>query len=677
MERWNKRAHQQQAARLQDKEAEDMVASRIGWLSANANDESDWMQILPLIDLVSHSEAASKEAARALRKEFKYGTVDTQRRAVRVWALLTLNASDRFRLQIASRRFLDAVEDTVASSKTPLSVKETMLRVLGVLAFEFRADAELVAVTKCWNKVRPSDRPKDGEPLENDLFEFRLPQQPRNAQPPSRRTSQRYSQQQQQQQQRPRQAAGFANGASRGTHTDMVATAHVAANPASQQHSSTNCGAPQPLSSLQLAAPHHAQLQQTWSRSDLPPHPDTQSHGPAFTSPPIMEQQSSSGTDIVSNLEAAAESMESRSASFQSSANSSAPLEPITFEEDVRRLHEECQIARSNATVLLDTLLQEGLHSDTAPIVDEFYSKVVRSQDLIASQIPWASAQADRAERGSREEALLADLLDAHGRTSEAVRAVDDARRRIEEEEEERQVTERSKVEVRLDRTAIAQDSAGEVYDLGGRGRGMLGLENHASGSRSPSPAAAFSGPAAPAPAAKAVLSPSSGFSSNSANSGVTPRISRPLPVPRSDHSSDSNSTRSAFHTHPVANSLTASIHSTTSTADSFAQAHTHAHSRESSIPAHPHPSSNSNSMGRSLPLTPNLNIDTSTADGPAEDELQTPVVPSEKALGKRRAVSVRYPTPPPVGEREQPPQLPPHPSREVVGAMGGLRIGH
>uniref|UniRef100_V5ELP2 VHS domain-containing protein n=1 Tax=Kalmanozyma brasiliensis (strain GHG001) TaxID=1365824 RepID=V5ELP2_KALBG len=310
MDRWKKGAHQYQAARLQDKEAEDLVASRIGWITANAHEEQDWMHVLPIIDLVSQSEAASKEAARALRKEFKYGTVDTQRRAVRLWALLTLNASDRFRLQVASRRFLESIEDTIASSKTPLSVKETMLRVLGVLAFEFRNDAD-------------------------------------------------------------------------------------------------------------LAAP-------TWQ---LP----TSNGGPV---------------DIISNLEAAAASMESKS--YPASIASQHDI--VAADEDVRRLHEECQIARSNAAVLLDTLLHEGLHGDTAELIDEFYGKVVHAQELIASQIAWASAQVERAKMAGgegREEALLADLLEAHGRTSEAVRAVDEARRVAEEEEEERRVTERSKVEHR------------------------------------------------------------------------------------------------------------------------------------------------------------------------------------------------------------------------------------
>lgn len=627
MDRWNKRAHQQQAARTQDKEAEEIVASRIGWLCANAYDEHDWMQILPLIDMVSHSEAASKEAARALRKEFKYGTVDTQRRAVRVWALLTLNGSDRFRLQIASKRFLEAIEDTVASSKTPLSVKETMLRVLGVLAFEFRSDAELVSVTKCWNKVKPNDRPKDGEPLENDLFEFRLPQprasaqQQQQQQPSSRRVSQRRSQP-------PRQGAAL-------NETGFDAPLHPMQH---QQPLNARAQPPQPpiLASLQPQAQpplRQQHPQQQWSRPNLsPPEPTPYPRTAAFTTPPSMPidhttNGSNAPADIVSNLEAAAASMDSHSASYHSSADSSfTPHDVVTFDEDVRRLHEECQIARSNAAVLLDTLLHEGLHPDTVDLVDEFYSKVVRSQELIASQIGWASAQADRsriaasgAERETREEALLADLLEAHGRTSEAVRVVDDARRRIEEEEAERRVTERSKVEVRLDRSALVLGGDGEVYDVGrDRVGGLLGAEGaHASGSRSPSPNAA-------AVRGATVLSPNLAFSPpTNGLSGAPPRISRPLPVPRSDQSSDSNSTHS-FPPPLAANSLTASIHSTHS-------ATTSSHSPNSHL-----------AQGRSpLPLTPTLNIDTAQQQGEGqeegEDELQTPVVPSAKALGKRR----------------------------------------
>lgn len=589
MEKLTSRAHHAQNARLVEKETESHVSSRIGFLCAHATTETEWMEIFPLLDLVSSSDAAAKEAARAIRKEFKYGSVDTQKRAVRVWALLSLNASERFRREVAGKRFLDSVEESVSSSKTPLSVKETMLRVLGVLAWEFKEVEGLGGVTKCWNKVRPSDRRKDGEPLEAELMEFRLPQQQSHV--PSRRASQRQPQQQ--------QGAGYA-----------------------------------PPSS-QLPPP---QQQQRWTRNS-----------PRHTMDPPQQQQQNAN-DVVSNLEAAAESMDSRSNSYQGSDGSSHPPHGVIgYEEDIRRLREECTLAHSNATLLIDTLLQEGLHPETADVVDEFYRKVLHSQDLIASQIPWASAQAERGDAG---EILLGDLLEAHGRTSEAIRMVDEARRRSEEEEEERRVLDRSKVEVRLDRSALAQDAGtGELYDVS-RGRsGMLGVG--ASGSRSPSPNAT-----AGVARAQQVISP-----------GSAPRVSRPLPVPRSEPSSDSNSTRSGMfnpHMPPTTSVSSAGTHSREASISSSSQ-------YGSNILSPPLQSGLSTSPVRSLPLTPRLDTELAKGKGEKEEDLETPIVPSEKALGKRRAVSVRYPTPPPTRSEDDggPPALP----NKLVNGMNGIHI--
>ena len=99
-----------------------------------------------LIDVLPELIEALKRKAASTGVDLHPGRVDTA-------ASVSVAADVADRLL---RRFLDAVEDTVASSKTPLSVKETMLRVLGVLAFEFRADAELPASTRS----RLSDLPQ-------------------------------------------------------------------------------------------------------------------------------------------------------------------------------------------------------------------------------------------------------------------------------------------------------------------------------------------------------------------------------------------------------------------------------------------------------------------------------------------------------------------------------------
>ena len=128
-----------------------------------------------MADTLSHSEESGKEAARAIRKEFKYGTPDAQKRAIRVWAILCLNATDRFRLQTAQKRFLEVVEDLATSKKTKPPVKSSMLNALSALAYQYKDDKDMCAITKTYNKVKPSDRPLNGEPLDPHSEEFMPP----------------------------------------------------------------------------------------------------------------------------------------------------------------------------------------------------------------------------------------------------------------------------------------------------------------------------------------------------------------------------------------------------------------------------------------------------------------------------------------------------------------------
>ncbi|PWY98886.1 hypothetical protein BCV70DRAFT_201672 [Testicularia cyperi] len=812
LDKWNRRSQLAASAKLQDREAEDLVVSKIGWICAHANNEHDWMEILPLVDVVARSDAASREASRSLRKEFKHGAVDAQRRAARVWALLMLNTSDRFRLQVANKRFLEVVEDTIASSKTPLSVKETMLRVLGVLAFEYKDDSDLALITKAWNKVRPSDRPKNGEPLADDLFEFRLPQASRasldlytdhRSRPPSNGTSthpshrdprypghdphphqQPYPETYSHPQQSPKRRRPLSRQlvGQQPPPLQQQQQPHPPP-PAHAYHEQTTVlmSSPRAAVDAQVGSIDEAHTSVRWSHQPqheahfLPP-----SLRPAGGVLPGQQRQTGGGHDVVQNLEDFVASnpngLDSQQHSLQG-VFAPLPSSVIAYEEDVRKLHEECQIARSNANVLIDTVLHDGIASQTEELVDEFYSKVVRSQELLASQIPWASAQADRSRESldrqraiaasegrptppmgeTPAERLLGDLLESHGRLLEASNLVDETRRRIVEEEEERRVTERSKVEMRIDRSALAQDAAtGHLYDIntapgrGGYFGASLDVDTHpqASTSRSASPNAP---PRQPAHAPDYGSSPtySSSGATGDPGSGITSpqsqnaRGPRPLPVPRSEPSSDSNSVRSgglsvrssAVVNGPTSNhppqhqSLAAKIGKTDSHASSrLSLSHsiasvgsdTRSHSRNASISSQPAsnnpyrsamgPAAGSDTAlrgagatspthGRSLPQTPPiLNIAAASAATTAakagsngghgaypganghtderedEDDIKTPVVPSEKALGKRRAVSIHYSSPPLPDSNNAltPPPLPP---QYPVQAMGGLKL--
>lgn len=168
----------------------------------------------------------------------------------------------------------------------------------------------------------------------------------------------------------------------------------------------------------------------------------------------------------------------------------------IPPDEDIRRLFQECKIARGNADVLSQTLAfarPDALDAELIPVSSsihhvrslvntspqEFFAKCRASQELIYTQIPWASAGAERSRvekialqhtrrhsltHGSpepsvadteglpdeltTEEELLAALLDAHEALVAALGMHDDLARVA----AERAAEEKSKREVKMDR---------------------------------------------------------------------------------------------------------------------------------------------------------------------------------------------------------------------------------
>ncbi|KAK1231874.1 hypothetical protein PQX77_004989 [Marasmius sp. AFHP31] len=113
----------------------------------------------------------------------------------------------------------------------------------------------------------------------------------------------------------------------------------------------------------------------------------------------------------------------------------------IPPEEDIRRLFQECIIGRGNASLLSQALvhttpevfLSDNTEGQSNGIIKEFRMKCIASQELIAAQIPWASAGSERSRRElstkreaeeklvageeggeTTEERLLGDLLVAN-----------------------------------------------------------------------------------------------------------------------------------------------------------------------------------------------------------------------------------------------------------------------
>ncbi|KAL6309151.1 hypothetical protein BKA93DRAFT_761241 [Sparassis latifolia] len=120
----------------------------------------------------------------------------------------------------------------------------------------------------------------------------------------------------------------------------------------------------------------------------------------------------------------------------QSSGNSNAPSSSqtrvISAEDDMRRLLSACKTARGNAEMLHEALVYATPKDLKGELIKEFRAKCRTSQELILSEIPRASAEAERSRNAARvsaltaEELLLQELLGANEQIVDAFKIYDD-----------------------------------------------------------------------------------------------------------------------------------------------------------------------------------------------------------------------------------------------------------
>jgi VHS domain len=116
--------------------------------------------VLELCEHASANETAAKEAARALRREFKYADPSAQLSAARLWAIMLQNCSEEFIEQSASRKNLDAVEDVITSNRTNPVVRERLLEVLGSAVYHHTKNDRRHSFAVLWRKVKPPSAPE-------------------------------------------------------------------------------------------------------------------------------------------------------------------------------------------------------------------------------------------------------------------------------------------------------------------------------------------------------------------------------------------------------------------------------------------------------------------------------------------------------------------------------------
>ncbi|KAJ3753166.1 hypothetical protein EV360DRAFT_53908 [Lentinula raphanica] len=332
----------------------------------------------------------------------------------------------------------------------------------------------------------------------------------------------------------------------------------------------------------------------------------------------------------------------------------------IPLEEDIRRLFQECTIGLANASLLNQALGHAKVEElKKGEVIKEFRVKCLASQELIATQIPWATAGAERSRKErerekallygenpdtvrkskernrdrslsqladaagvtgadspvdeqTTEEKLLAALLEANGELLGALGQFDD----LERVAIERKAEKKSRKELKMDRKQ--QQQLNEITASSGAGavESVIPLRT----SRSPSPA------------------------SHRGSRPSSMVVQHPLP----QHPS-------SLLTHPIqqhiASQNSLSNHSPEFPATTLAPPRAPPHGPRSPASGHGHGHTRTGSSGYPPSRTPSPNtpiIDYSSSgnaawsvrksmDESSDEEILTPIKPSAKALGKRR----------------------------------------
>ncbi|KAI6030297.1 hypothetical protein EDC04DRAFT_87826 [Pisolithus marmoratus] len=184
-EKEKERERERERARDRDRRDDDAGSSEltrmIGYLTATASE--DWIIVLEVCERASATEANAKEAARALRREFKYAEPKSQLAAARLWAIMLRNASDIFLAQISQRKFIETLEDVLTSSRTSPVVRERLMEVLAAAAYissrpqsagkDKEKDKE--GFRGLWCRLKPADKPDCGVPFDTDDVMFSPP----------------------------------------------------------------------------------------------------------------------------------------------------------------------------------------------------------------------------------------------------------------------------------------------------------------------------------------------------------------------------------------------------------------------------------------------------------------------------------------------------------------------
>ncbi|KAJ6476153.1 hypothetical protein C8R45DRAFT_1216883 [Mycena sanguinolenta] len=509
LEREAREAHRGRERRDDDNE----LTRKIGFLTATASE--DWTLVLDVCDHASASEANAKEAVRALRREFKYGEPAAQLAAARVrvffslapglslssrwyavvlilmyilqlWAIMLRNSNEVFINQSTSRKFLDTLEDLLTSSRTSPVVRERMMDVLAAAAYASGSKKD-AGFRGLWRRVKPRDKPEEGMPFDTEdaMFNPPLVSHPAHHAPQTHSPS---HPQPQVQVQRPPSSYDYDYFAGDPSYNSNPTTTTTTPNNGNGNNATNG-----PAMVYQDPTP------------TVPDTPEISGQTPPVARPPVKKKKTGDNHEGAKDSSKRDRDRDRDEPSSKRDRDRGRDKDRdrdrgdrgdrdrdregrgggrhgpyiIPPDEDMRRLFTECKIGVGNANLLSQALAVAGVEELGESVIKEFHKKCLDSQELIFTQIPWASAGAERSrvakdaeERArltsspngvngvngspgaegedggqTREEELLADLLAANEQLMEALALYDDLKRVA----LEREIEMKSRDEVVLD----------------------------------------------------------------------------------------------------------------------------------------------------------------------------------------------------------------------------------
>ncbi|OCF40210.1 hypothetical protein I317_05967 [Kwoniella heveanensis CBS 569] len=343
------------------------------------------------------NDSIAKEAARALRKEFKHGNEGERRNAAKVWLILMRNIQIRgFRQNASSRKFFSSMEPILlAPTQKPLVSAAThrlLSDILADLTFSYGMEKGCEGLVEMWKKVKLPQEADFGNPLPADhpIFggEPMYPNQAQWSHPPS--------------------------------HANSIGSRRPS-SPSLQQLSSA---------------------QQTMQAPAIPTRGASPGKfGPGYTDLP------SHGEDIrrlVDECTAAKESARVLTEALVYTRPEELEHKPIIGE-----FYRKVFLAHESLTAQMDWAQAEAARSRE------------RHANLTLDSSGNANAALDTTKHDTPEEKALATLFEAHSALSEALKQHDELDRLGAEEKELREVRERSKKETRMDRNQPLYNQTG------------------------------------------------------------------------------------------------------------------------------------------------------------------------------------------------------------------------